>query len=136
MITYKDIKDWFEGTSYIYSTVNTSTEFDEVKNNVLKFLMNHEGSDLEATFTMHKIKLRKEMSGEVFVIEKNMPEQKSDTIRGRRLTRAECRILDDYRDNSADDINDIILPLLNIPPLTENQINHLVEATNNARLYY
>lgn len=115
MITYKDIKDWLEGTSYVYGTVNTSTEFDEVKNTVLKFLMNHEGSDLEATFTMHKIKLKKEMSGEVFVIEKNMPEQKSDTIRGHRLTRAECGILDDYHDNSADDINDIILPLLNFP---------------------
>ena len=115
MITYKDIKEWFEGTSYVYGTVNTSTEFDEVRNTVLHFLMDHEGSDLEATFTMHKIKLRKEMNGEVFIIEKNMPEQKSDTIRGRRLTRAECGILDDYRDNSADNINDIILPFLTQP---------------------
>ena len=115
MIIYKDIKDWFEGTSYVYGTVKTSTDFDEAKNNVLKFLMNHEGSDLEATFTMHKIELKKEMTGEVLVIEKDLPEQKSDTIRGRRLTRAECGILDDYHDHSADDINDIILPLLNLP---------------------
>lgn len=47
MITYKDIKDWLEGTSYVYGTVNTSTEFDEVKNTVLKFLMNHEGLTLK-----------------------------------------------------------------------------------------
>ena len=108
MITYKDIKDWFEGTSYVYGTVNTSTEFDEVKNNVLKFLMNHMGSDIEATFTMHKIKLKKEMTGEVLVIEKDLPEQKSDIIKGRRLTRAEWGILDDYYNHSADNINDII----------------------------
>lgn len=114
MITYKDIKDWFEGTSYVYGTVKTSTEFDEVKNTVLKFLMNHEGSDLEATFTMNNIKLKKEMTGEVFVIEKDLPEQKSDTIRGRRLTRAECGILDDYREPDPDEINRIILPLLNL----------------------
>lgn len=114
MITYKDIKKWFEGTGYAYGTVKTSTEFDEAKNNVLKFLMDHEGSDLEATFTMHKIKLRKEMTGEVLVIEKDLPEKKSDTIRGRRLTRAECGILDDYREPDPDEINRIILPLLNL----------------------
>ena len=88
MITYKDIKDWFEGTSYVYGTVKTSTEFDETKNNVLNFLMNHMGSDIEATFTMHKIKLKKEMTGEVLVIEKDLPEQKSDIIKRAQINKS------------------------------------------------
>lgn len=104
MITYKDIKDWFEGTSCVYSTVKTSIEFDEARNIVLKFLINHEGSDLEATFTMYKIKLKKEMSNKVFIIAKASPEQKSDTIRGHRLTKGEYGILDDYHDPSVDDV--------------------------------
>lgn len=82
MITYKDIKDWFEGKSYVYSTVKTSTEFDETKNNVLNFLMNHMGSDIEATFTMHKIKLKKEMTGEVLVIEKAFPSRSQILLKG------------------------------------------------------
>lgn len=82
MITYKDIKDWFEGTSYVYGTVKTSTEFDETKNNVLNFLMNHMGSDIEATFTMHKIKLKKEMTGEVLVIEKTFPSRSQILLKG------------------------------------------------------
>lgn len=82
MITYKDIKDWFEGTSYVYGTVKTSTEFDETKNNVLNFLMNHMGSDIEATFTMHKIKLKKEMTGEVLVIEKAFPSRSQILLKG------------------------------------------------------
>lgn len=45
-------------------------------------------------------------------------------------------IIDDYHEHSVDDINEVILPLLNVPPLTEDQVNHLVEATNNARLYH
>jgi hypothetical protein len=45
-------------------------------------------------------------------------------------------IIDDHREHSADDINNVILPLLNVPPLTEDQINHLVEATNNAHTYF
>lgn len=44
-------------------------------------------------------------------------------------------IIDDYHEPSADDINNVILPLLNVLPLSEDQINHLVEATNNTRLY-
>lgn len=62
-----------------------------------------------------------------------MLREQRDVIRGRR---AQMGIIDDYREHSADDINNVILPLLNVPPLNENQVNHLVEAVNNARLYH
>lgn len=62
-----------------------------------------------------------------------MLREQRDVIRGRR---AQMGIIDDYHEHSADDINNVILPLLNVPPLNENQVNHLVEAVNNARLYH
>lgn len=61
-----------------------------------------------------------------------MLRERRDVIRGRR---AQMGIIDDYHEPSADDINNVILPLLNVPPLSKDQINHLVEATNNTRLY-
>lgn len=110
MITYNDIKKWFEGESYFLATVDTSDEFSEARDLVLKFLMNHDGADLEATFTMHEIELKKEMDKRSFTIKKNMPLNKNDVIRG---TRASFGILDDYREPDPDEINRAILALLN-----------------------
>ena len=62
-----------------------------------------------------------------------MLREQRDAIRGRR---AQMGIIDDYHEHSADDINNVILPLLNVPPLREDQINHLVEVVDNARLYH
>lgn len=132
MITYNDIKKWFEGESYFLATVDTSNEFSEARDLVLKFLMDHDGADLEATFTMHEIELKKEMDKRSFTIKKNMPLNKNDVIRG---TRASFGLLDDYREHNADDINNIIVPLLEVPPLTEERITELVNAVNNARTH-
>ena len=62
-----------------------------------------------------------------------MLREQRDRVRGRR---AQMGIIDDYHEPSVDDINNVILPLLNVPPLTEDQINHLAEATNNAHTYF
>lgn len=135
MITYNDIVKWFKEQSTIYCTVNTSDEFDEIKNDILKFLMNYSGAGVEATFTMYKIEMKKERDNGRLIVEKNMPQEKSDTIRSRRLTRAECGILDDYREHDANEINNIIVPLLEVPPLTEERITELINAVNNARTH-
>lgn len=136
---YNKIVKWYnDGGGYGYSIAcQTSTEFDNYKKDILTYLGNYCGADVEATFSMDKIKLNRigKEYGSIDIVKKQ-PEQKLDTIRGRRLTRAEYGILDEYHDHSADDINNVILPLLNISPLTENQINHLVEITNNARSYF
>lgn len=136
---YNKILEWYKdgGGCGFSIACHTSTEFDNYKKDILTYLENHCGADIEATFSMDKMKLSRigKEYGSIDIT-KRQPEQKSDPIRGRRLTRAECGILDDYHDHSADDINEVILPLLNVPPLSEDQINHLVEATNNARLYH
>lgn len=111
MISYNDIKKWFEGESYFLTTVDNFEEFNEARDLALKFLIDHEGTDLEATFTMHEIELKKEMTGHSFVIKKNMPIKKEDVIRG---TRASFGLLDDYREPDPEEINRIILPLLNL----------------------
>lgn len=62
-----------------------------------------------------------------------MVREQRDIARGRR---AQMGIIDDYREPfTEEELNTVIAPL-NVPPLTEDQINHLVEATNNARLYH
>ena len=58
--------------------------------------------------------------------------EKMDRIRGRR---ADFGILDDYREHDPDEINRVILPLLEVPPLTEERITELVDAVNNARTH-
>ena len=110
MITYNEIKKWFEGESYFLMTVDTSDEFNEARDLVLKFLMDHEGTDLEATFTMHEIELKKEMDKRSFTIKKNMLLKKDDVIRGKR---ADFGLLDDYREPDTEELNRVILSLLN-----------------------
>ena len=135
---YNKILEWYKdgGGCGFSIACHTSTEFDNYKKDILIYLENHCGADVEATFSMDKIKLNRigKEYGSIDIL-KRQPDSKvnKDTIRGRR---AQMGIIDDYREHSADDINNVILPLLNVPPLTEDQINHLVEATNNAHTYF
>ena len=74
---YKKIVEWYDeggGCGYIIAC-QTSTEFDNYKKDILTYLENHFGANIEAIFSI-------------------------------------------------------------LPPLTEDQVNHLVEATNNARFYH
>ena len=135
---YNKILEWYKdgGGCGFSIACHTSTEFDNYKKDILIYLENHCGADVEATFSMDKIKLNRigKEYGSIDIL-KRQPDSKvnKDTIRGRR---AQMGIIDDHREHSADDINNVILPLLNVPPLTEDQINHLVEATNNAHIYF
>lgn len=151
---YKKILEWYKdgGGCGFSIACHTSTEFDNYKKDILTYLENHCGADVEATFSMDKMKLSRigKEYGSIDIT-KRQPDPKvktdsmspsrrmetlreqRDVIRGRR---AQMGLIDDYREHLADDINEVILPLLNVPPLSEDQINHLVEATNNARLYH
>lgn len=151
---YNKILEWYKdgGGCGFSIACHTSTEFDNYKKDILTYLENHCGADVEATFSMDKIKLSRigKEYGSIDITKRQpdpkitkdsmspsrrmeMLHERIDAIRGRR---AQMGIIDDYREHSADDINEVILPLLNVPPLTEDQVNHLVEATNNARLYH
>ena len=151
---YNKILEWYKdgGGCGFSIACHTSTEFDNYKKDILTYLENHCGADVEATFSMDKMKLSRigKEYGSIDITKRQLdPKVKTDSmspsrrmealrerrdvIRGRR---AQMGIIDDYREHSADDINEVILPLLNVPPLSEDQINHLVEATNNARLYH
>ena len=151
---YNKIVEWYkDGGGRGYSIAcHTSTEFDNYKKDILTYLKNHCGADIEAVFLMDKIKLNRigKEYGSIDIVKRQpdskinrdtmspsrrmeMLREQRDVIRGRR---AQMGIIDDYHEHSADDINNVILPLLNIPPLTEDQVNHLVEATNNVRLYH
>lgn len=135
---YNKILEWYKdgGGCGFSIACHTSTEFDNYKKDILIYLENHCGADVEATFSMDKIKLNRigKEYGSIDILKRQPdPKVNKDTIRGRR---AQMGIIDDHREYSADDINNVILPLLNVPPLTEDQINHLVEATNNAHTYF
>lgn len=151
---YKKILEWYEdgGGCGFSIACHTSTEFDNYKKDILTYLENHCGADVEATFSMDKMKLNRigKEYGSIDITKRQpdpkvkrdsmspsrrmeMLREQRDVIRGRR---AQMGIIDDYHEHSADDINNVILPLLNVPPLNENQVNHLVEAVNNARLYH
>lgn len=151
---YKKILEWYkDGGGCGHSIAcHTSKEFDSYKKDILTYLENHCGADVEATFSMDKIKLSRigKEYGSIDIIKRQpdpkiktdsmsfsrrmeMAREQRDRVRGRR---AQMGIIDDYREHSADDINNVILPLLNLPPLTEDQINRLVEATNNAHTYF
>lgn len=151
---YKKILEWYEdgGGCGFSIACHTSTEFDNYKKDILTYLENHCGADIEATFSMDEMKLSRigKEYGSIDITKRQpdpkvkrdsmspsrrmeMLREQRDVIRGRR---AQMGIIDDYREHSADDINNVILPLLNVPPLNENQVNHLVEAVNNARLYH
>ena len=151
---YKKILEWYEdgGGCGFSIACQTSTEFDNYKKDILTYLENHCGADIEATFSMDEMKLSRigKEYGSIDITKRQpdpkvkrdsmspsrrmeMLREQRDVIRGRR---AQMGIIDDYREHSADDINNVILPLLNVPPLNENQVNHLVEAVNNARLYH
>ena len=151
---YNKILEWYKdgGGCGFSIACHTSTEFDNYKKDILTYLENHCGADVEATFSMDKMKLSRigKEYGSIDITKRQpdpkitkdsmspsrrmeMLRERRDAIRGRR---AQMGIIDDYREHSADDINEVILPLLNVPPLTEDQVNHLVEATNNARLYH
>ena len=151
---YNKIVKWYnDGGSCGNSIVcQTSTEFDNYKKDILTYLENHCGADVEATFSMNKIKLNRigKEYGSIDIIKRQpdpmvktdsmspsrrmeMLREQRDRVRGRR---AQMGIIDDYHEPSVDDINNVILPLLNVPPLTEDQINHLAEATNNAHTYF
>lgn len=135
---YDNLNRWFRGEiDHIIKGCTTSDEFDECKLDVLKLLENYPGTDLEATFTMNKITVNRNKG--TCIIDKITPlpikesaKEKMDRIRGRR---AEFGILDDYREHNADDINNIIVPLLEVPPLTEERVTELVNAVNNARTH-
>ncbi len=151
---YKKIVDWYnDGGGCGYGIAcQTSTEFDNYKKDILTYLENHCGIDVEATFSMDKIKLYRigKEYGSIDIVKRQpdpkvktdsmsssrrmeMLRERRDIARGRR---AQMGIIDDFRDPLTDEeVNNVILPLLNVPPLTEDQVNHLVEATNNARLY-
>lgn len=151
---YNKILEWYKdgGGCGFSIACHTSTEFDNYKKDILTYLENHCGADIEATFSMDKMKLSR-ISKEYGSIDitKRQPDPKvakdsmspsrrmeelrerRDVIRGRR---AQMGIIDDYREPfTEEELNTVIAPL-NVPPLTEDQINHLVEATNNARLYH
>ena len=135
---YNKILKWYKdgGGCGFSIACHTSTEFDNYKKDILIYLENHCGADVEATFSMDKIKLNRigKEYGSIDILKRQPdPKVNKDTIRGRR---AQMGIIDDYHEHSADDINNVILPLLNVPPLTEDQINRLVEATNNAHTYF
>lgn len=135
---YNKILEWYKGGGGCGFSIacHTSTEFDNYKKDILIYLENHCGADVEATFSMDKIKLNRigKEYGSIDILKRQPdPKVNKDTIRGRR---AQMGIIDDYHEHSADDINNVILPLLNVPPLTEDQINRLVEATNNAHTYF
>ena len=135
---YNKILEWYKdgGGCGFSIACHTSIEFDNYKKDILIYLENHCGADVEATFSMDKIKLNRigKEYGSIDILKRQPdPKIRRDVIRGRR---AQMRIIDDHREHSADDINNVILPLLNVPPLTEDQINRLVEATNNARTYF
>ena len=151
---YNKIVEWYKdgGGCGFSIACHTSTEFDNYKKDILTYLENHCGVDIEATFLMDKMKLNRigKEYGSIDIVKRQpdpkvakdsmspsrrmeMLRERRDVIRGRR---AQMGIIDDYHEHSADDINEVILPLLNVPPLTEDQVNHLVEATNNARLYH
>lgn len=151
---YKKIVEWYDeggGCGYIIAC-QTSTEFDNYKKDILTYLEKHCGADIEATFSMDKMKLSRigKEYGSIDIVKRQpdteisrdsmSPSRRMETLREQRDVirgrRAQMGIIDDYHEHSADDINEVILPLLNVPPLTEDQVNHLVEATNNARLYH
>ena len=114
---YDDLNRWFrKEVKHIIKGCTTSDEFDACKLDVLRLLENHPGTDLEATFTMDKIVVTTR-EGKC-IIDKVMPrpvnetaKEKLDRIRGRR---AELNVIDDHREHSAEEINEIILPLLNL----------------------
>lgn len=151
---YNKIVEWYkDGGGCGYSIAcHTSTEFDNYKKDILTYLENHCGADIEATISMDKMKLSRigKEYGSIDIVKRQpdteisrdsmSPSRRMETLRERRDVirgrRAQMGIIDDYHEHSADDINNVILPLLNVPPLTEDQVNHLVEATNNARLYH
>ena len=151
---YNKIIEWYkDGGGCGYSIAcHTSTEFDSYKKDILTYLGNHCGADVEAIFSMDKMKLSRigKEYGSIDIVKRQpdpkinkdsmspsrrmeMLREQRDVIRGRR---AQMGIIDDYHEHSADNINEVILPLLNVPPLNEDQVIHLVEATNNARLYH
>lgn len=151
---YKKILEWYKdgGGCGFSIACHTSTEFDNYKKDILTYLENHCGADVEATFSMDKMKLSRigkeygsiditkrqpdpKVSKDSMSPSRRMEElrERRDVIRGRR---AQMGIIDDYREPfTEEELNTVIAPL-NVPPLTEDQINHLVEATNNARLYH
>lgn len=151
---YNKILEWYKdgGGCGFSIACHTSTEFDNYKKDILTYLENHCGADVEAMFSMDRMKLSRigKEYGSIDIT-KRQPDPKvakdsmspsrrmeelrerRDVIRGRR---AQMGIIDDYREPfTEEELNTVIAPL-NVPPLTEDQINHLVEATNNARLYH
>lgn len=149
---YNKVLEWYKdgGGCGFSIACQTSTEFDNYKKDILTYLGNYCGADIEATFLMDKMKLSRigKEYGSIDIT-KRQPDPKvakdsmspsrrmeelrerRDVIRGRR---AQMGIIDDYREPfTEEELNTVIAPL-NIPPLTEDQINHLVKATNNARL--
>lgn len=151
---YKKILKWYKdgGGCGFSIACHTSTEFDNYKKDILTYLENHCGADVEATFSMDKMKLSRigKEYGSIDITKRQpdpkvakdsmspsrrmeMVRERRDAVRGRR---AQMGIIDDYREPFTEEELNIVIAPLNVPPLTEDQVNHLVEATNNARLYH
>jgi hypothetical protein len=58
---YNKILEWYKdgGGCGFSIACHTSTEFDNYKKDILIYLENHCGADVEATFSMDKIKLNR-----------------------------------------------------------------------------
>lgn len=151
---YNKILEWYKdgGGCGFSIACHTSTEFDNYKKDILTYLENHCGADVEATLSMDKMKLSRigKEYGSIDITKRQpdpkvakdsmspsrrmeMVREQRDIARGRR---AQMGIIDDYREPFTEEELNIVIAPLNVPPLTEDQINHLVEATNNARLYH
>lgn len=151
---YNKIVEWYkDGGGCGYSIAcHTSTEFDNYKKDILTYLKNHCGADIEAMLSMDKMKLSRigKEYGSIDITKRQpdpkvakdsmspsrrmeMVREQRDIARGRR---AQMGIIDDYVPPLTEEELNIVIAPFNVPPLTEDQVNHLVEATNNARLYH